>query len=263
MTALPSLDEPGRLSGHGKMTNVADPSASGARSRPERLAEDIESQILDERLPAGERFALRSELIDRFGVSPGVMNEALRILRERSIISVKPGAGGGIFISQPPPQIRLGAIDLWFRHTTVDVVDLFTGRSLLEDSLARAAVERATPADVRDLEWVLDEMRSTRHDPRLYLDANMRFHAAVARAARIDVLTGMYDLLVTSVRSLLVRAEFATEDADEILAHNFRIHGAIARAIRTQDHAALDEALLGHHIDLVRAPHPAPRHFHG
>lgn len=231
---------------------------AASRSQSERIADDIEAEILDQRPAAGSRFGLRGELIERFGTSPGVMNEALRILRERGVVSVKPGVGGGVFVAQPPPQLRLGAIDLWFRDSTVDAVDLFHGRSVLEDALAVAAVERATPSDVRDLEWAVEQLRETRHDALRYLDANMRFHTAVARAAHIEVLTGMYDVLVTTVRSLLIRAEFATRDAAEILEHNIRVHGELTRAIRTQDRDALDEALRGHHVDLVRAPSPQP-----
>ncbi|GAA0950582.1 hypothetical protein GCM10009554_50710 [Kribbella koreensis] len=119
-------------------------------SIPERVA-DLEQEILERRLESGARFALRTELIERFGVSATAMNEALRTLRERDVLYVKPGAQDGVFISQPPPQVRLGVIDLWFRGLSVDAVDLFEARSMLEDGFARVAAERATPQDARDL----------------------------------------------------------------------------------------------------------------
>src|SRR4051812_29573864 len=95
----------------------------------ERIAGTLEEEILQQRLEPGARFALRTELIDRFGVSASAMNEALRILRERGVIQVRPGAQGGVFIAQPPPQLRLGVIDVWFRGLLVDPVDLFEARS--------------------------------------------------------------------------------------------------------------------------------------
>lgn len=220
----------------------------------ERIAADLEEEILQRRLAAGARFALRTELIDRFGVSANAINEALRILRERGVIQVRPGVQGGVFVAHPPPQLRLGAIDVWFRGLLVDAVDLFEARSLLEDSLAGVAAERATPEDCRDMEWALEELREAREDARRYLDVNLRFHTAVARAARIPVLAGMYESIVTLVRGTLVRAEFSGSGAAKVIDENILVHARIARAIRERDQPALAAALIDHRADLVRLP---------
>lgn len=223
-------------------------------SVPERIAESLEEEILRQRLQPGARFALRTELIDRFGVSANAMNEALRILRERDVIQVRPGVQGGVFIAQPPPQLRLGVIDVWFRGLRVDAVDLFEARSRLEDSFATVAAERATPEDCRDMEWALEELREASDDPRRYLDVNLRFHTAVARAARMPVLAGMYESIVTLVRGTLVRAEFSDPRAAKIIDENVLVHARIARAIRERDQLALGAALVDHRSDLVRLP---------
>ncbi|GAA2807606.1 FadR/GntR family transcriptional regulator [Crossiella cryophila] len=225
-------------------------------SVPDRIADDIEREILAQRLDSGARFALRTELIERFGVSASAMNEALRILRERGVVQVKPGAQGGVFIAQPPPQVRLGVLDLWFRGLQVDAVELFEARSALEDSLSGVAAERATPADARDLDWALEELRERRADPRLYLEATMRFHGVIARAARIPVLAGMYESVVTLLRGALVRAEFAVPDAQAALARNIEVHARLAKAIAAGDREALAAALADHRVDLVRLGQP-------
>ena len=226
-------------------------------SIPERIAADLEQEILERRLDSGARFALRTELIERFGVSANAMNEALRILRERDVVQVKPGAQGGVFISQPPPQVRLGVIDLWFRGLLVDAVDLFEARSLMEDGFATTAAERATPEDARDLAWALEELRNAKEDPRAYLEANMRFHGAIARAARVPVLAGMYESIVTLLRGTLVRAEFSGPDVEAVIDHNVEVHARLARAITTRDHSALAKALVEHRADLVRISEPS------
>ncbi|MFV0461090.1 MAG: FadR/GntR family transcriptional regulator [Actinomycetales bacterium] len=226
-------------------------------SASERLAGDLEREILQQRHPSGARLALRSELIERFGVSAGTMNEALRILRERGLITVKPGVRGGVFVAQPPPQVRLGAIDLWFREHELHPLELLEARSVLEDSLAVVAAERATPEDLRDVEWALEELRAARADARAYIEANMRFHAAVTRAARVPVLAGMYDALVASIRALLVRAEFAGPGAHATLEHSLAAHAALARAIREGDQGALSVALGEHHTGLVSLGDPS------
>ena len=59
-------------------------------SRAERVAADLEHEILSARLPVGAHLGRRSEIMDRFGISPTVMNETLRILRDRDLVAVRP-----------------------------------------------------------------------------------------------------------------------------------------------------------------------------
>ena len=152
-------------------------------SRAQQIAADIEAQILSDRIPAGARLGLRTDLIRRFGVSPPVMNEALRILRERDLVTVKPGPNGGVIVDNPPPQLRLGGIDVWHQGLTIEPEQLFDARSHLDTLLTTVAVQRATPEDIRAMQWALDEMRAARDDARAFLDANMRLHLAIARAS--------------------------------------------------------------------------------
>ncbi len=232
-------------------------------SVPDRIAAELEKEILEQRFESGVRFALRTELIERFGVSANAMNEALRILRERGVVNVKPGAQGGVFVAQPPPQVRLGVIDLWFRGLRVHAADLFEARSLLEDSFAGVAIERATPEDARDLEWALEELRSRKGDAMQYLEANMRFHSVIARAARVPVLADFYESIVVLLRGALVRAEFAVPDARAALDSNVAVHARLAKAIITRDRRSLASVLADHRTDLVRFSEPARQHGHG
>ena len=90
-------------------------------SRAERVAADLEHEILTARLPVGAHLGRRSEIMDRFGISPTVMNETLRILRDRDLVTVRPGPGGGITVASAPAQVRLlgraGAGETWLALT--------------------------------------------------------------------------------------------------------------------------------------------------
>lgn len=223
----------------------------GGPSRAQQVAGQIEDGILAGRTPVGASLGRRTDLIEAHRVSPTVMNEALRILRERGLVDVRPGPGGGVFVTGAPPQVRLGALDLWFAPGTQDPLGLFEARTHLEDVLTSVAVDRAGPEDVRDMEWALDEMRSTT-DPRGYLEANMRLHLAIARAARIPVLTGTYEAVVAILRNAMTRVELLPGH-DEMFAHNVEVHTGIVAAIRDRDRAALGKLMDLHRGDLVRA----------
>ena len=220
-------------------------------SRAQRIAAEIEAEILADRMPTGARLGLRTDLIDRFEASPPVMNEALRILRERDLVTVRPGPNGGVMVASPPPQLRLGGIDVWHQGLTAEPEKLFEARSQLDLLLTMTAAQRATPEDLRAMEWALDDMRAAGHDAKAFLTANMRLHLAVARASRVDLLADFYESIVTLLASTMTRATFV-DDNDELLEHNLQVHANLIVAIREQDTIALQKLLSLHHLDTIR-----------
>ncbi len=223
-------------------------------SRAERVAADIEHEILSARLPVGAHLGRRTELMDRFGISPTVMNETLRILRDRDLVSVRPGPGGGITVASAPPLVRLGAFDLWFQPSNPHPLDLFEARLYLEFGLTKAAFERATRDDVAAMRSAMATMRAST-DARGFFDAVLAFHAVVAAAAHIPVLEGMHQMIITSIKTVLSRVVFA-DDHESLVAHSIAVHDDIVAAIAVRDQRSFVDALNRHDQDLIRVDDP-------
>lgn len=228
---------------------------SARLSRAQHVATLIEDALLADRTPVGTLLGRRTDLMKRYRISPTVMNEALRILRDRGLIDARSGARGGIFVAAQPPHIRGGGIDFWFSDTGRDPLELYEARMHLEDVLTRLAVDRAGPDDLRDMEWALDEMRRA-ENARAYFEANLRLHRAIARSSRLTVLTDIYEAIATLLSAGLTRVVMI-EDNEELVRHNIAVHHEIITAIRERDREALDKALRLHHHDLVRATDPS------
>jgi DNA-binding FadR family transcriptional regulator len=229
----------------------ADRSGLARASRAQRVAAEIEADILARKLTAGTKLGLRTELITQFGVSPAVMNEALRILRERSLVAVRPGPNGGVIVDSPPPQVRTGGIDVWHQGLSVDPEQLFDARTHLDSLLTTVALQRATPEDIRAMEWALDDMRAALEDARAFLAANMRFHLAVARASKIELLAGLYESIVTVLTATMTKASFV-DPGYELRRHNVQVHADLITAISDQDTTRLSKLLALHRQDTVR-----------
>lgn len=211
-------------------------------SRAERVASELETEILTKNMEAGTRIGLRTDLIERFGVSPGVMNEALQLLRERNLISVKTGVKGGVFVAKRSPHLRLGAVDVWFHRLPFDPIDLFESRMLLENMFSVLAMERAGPKDLRAAEWALDEMYKLREDPAGFISAKMRFNLALARSSRVGMLASFYDGVVAVLNGGIAHVSFVPDHVpiiDQVLA----LHSEILDAIREQEPQRLYEAI--------------------
>lgn len=228
---------------------------SARTSRAQDVAARIEEVLLTERTPVGTSLGRRSDLMSEHRISPTVMNEVLRILRDRGLVEVRSGARGGIFVAAQPPHVRLGAIDLWFSGTGWQPLQLFEARRHLEDLLTRVALERAGPEDLRDMDWALDEMNRA-SDAHAYLDANMRLHRTLARSSRLTVLAETYEAIATLLSAGITRAVLI-EGSEAIKRHNVSVHREIVLAVRERNREALDKALLLHSHDLVRSEDPS------
>jgi DNA-binding FadR family transcriptional regulator len=224
------------------------------RSRAELIATQVEDEILAARLPVGAHLGRRAEFMDRFRVSPTIMNETLRILRSRGLVGVRPGTGGGIFVASLPPQIRLGAMDLWFHESSTHPLDLFEARVHLEGRLTEIAFVRATDDDVADLQVHVEQLEAARN-ARAYLDAVMRLHRVLVRAAKVPVLDGMHQSVVALLQATLSRAEFI-DGYEQTLRHSIDIHAGLVDAIAARDRVAFDKIVRLHDADLVRADDP-------
>ena len=224
------------------------------RSRAEVVESHVEDEILISRLPVGAHLGRRAEFMERFAISPTIMNETLRILRDRGLVGVRPGTGGGVFVASLPPQVRLGAMDLWFSHSGVHPLDLFEARVHLEDALTTLAFHRADQRDIDAMQDALDNMQVA-HDARSYLEALLRLHRTLVSAARVVVLDGMHQSVVALLQAGLSRAVFV-DGYEPKLEHSLDVHRNIVEAIRRHDGGLFEKMMALHHEDLIRTDDP-------
>jgi DNA-binding FadR family transcriptional regulator len=169
-------------------------------------------------------------------------------------VTVRPGPGGGITVASAPPQVRVGALDLWFQPSTPHPLDLFEARLYLEFGLTKAAFERANNDDVAAMRSAMVAMRAST-DPTQFFDTVLAFHGVIAGAAHIPVLEGMHQLIVTSIKAVLTRVMFV-RDHEPLLTRSLDVHDDIVAAIALHDQRSFVDAINRHDQDLIRADDP-------
>jgi DNA-binding GntR family transcriptional regulator len=137
-----------------------------AASYADRAYYAIRELIVTLELPPGA-VVREPELTERLGIGRTPVREALRRLAQERLIEVFPRRG--MFV------------------TKVDVRDLARlceVRSALEPEAARLAAERATQADLVELQELLTELDGPkRRDPRAHIDLDERIHRAIYHAS--------------------------------------------------------------------------------
>jgi DNA-binding GntR family transcriptional regulator len=203
---------------------------SAVQSLADKAYHEIRGLIVSLELAPGTVIEER-ELIERLGIGRTPVREALRRLAQERLVEVYPRRG--MFV------------------TGVDVRELARlseVRAALEPEAARLAAERATDADRRRLDALLDELDAHESD---LMDLDERIHRAVYRAAHNDLLEGtleQYYVLALRIWTLALDHDAGLEEA-------VQAHRALLEAIRDGDGERAADAMRAHVLDFEQAMH--------
>ena len=166
-------------------------------SAPEMVAEQIVEKIASGELEPGGRLPSQRDLAHMLGVGRSSVREAINALVVLGYL--EPLQGKGTFIKEVLPDTdgRLEQLNLAFSAGTI--FDLMEARELLECQSAALAAERADRGQLRRLRTVLTDVAATENEYAIFLDADIRFHTAVADAAGNVVLCELTKLVLEKV----------------------------------------------------------------
>jgi len=145
----------------------------------------LERAIREEFSEPGTRLPKEADLADRFRVSRIVIREAMKILEERGVVSVRAGRGT-ITVAPSPDRVKEALLRL-FRDQPIPTLSemelMMELREVLEETAAGLAAIRATPEDLQKIAAALADMDAPGRSVQETVDADLRFHVAVAEAA--------------------------------------------------------------------------------
>ena len=194
---------------------------------PEMVVEQILEKLETGELLPGGQLPSQRELAQLFGVGRSSVREATNALVVMGYLEVIQGRG--TFIRQQLPGTDPSTAKLKNALAAGNIFDLMEARELLECKSCELAAERADEARLRPLEEALDEARATAPDdyPR-FLDADLKFHYALAEATDNDVICEMMKLVIEKVLAHHSRfrtkylsvnfRKFSIESADRVIA---------------------------------------------
>lgn len=220
-------------------------------SRPPGLAQNLASEIEEligtRSLRSGDRIATMEELRAQTGYGRATIGETARLLAERGSVEVRPGRGGGLFVAQVSPVIRLRQTLLTVPQGATTVADAIAVRDALEQLIALDAAAHRTDRDVRDLDGCLDVMRRADDDLEQFLHANWALHERVAEISPNQLARAMYVGMTRCIAELSVSADSETAASPrEYLDQRLAVHEQLVDAIRAGDAERARAAVHAH-----------------
>jgi GntR family transcriptional regulator, transcriptional repressor for pyruvate dehydrogenase complex len=144
-----------------------------------RIYEMIIEKIIRDDFSQGSRLPPEVELARLLGASRPVVREALARLRDDGIVASRRGSGSYILRRPDAALLRFAPLG-----SIADIQRCFEFRTGLEGAAAALAAERWQDEDLNEIKAALYELDICIRENRLGVDADERFHRAVARATR-------------------------------------------------------------------------------
>jgi GntR family transcriptional repressor for pyruvate dehydrogenase complex len=161
------------------------------KTRQNRIFQDVVDQIQDAILQGtlnpGDKLPPERELTEMFGASRGTLREALRILEQKGLITIKTGVAGGAVVNALSTDQMSESLDLLIRYQKVSLKDLAEFREGVEGMVAGLAAERAKAEDIAQLEGILERAKThlehgiSHWDE--FIEADNRIHLMLAHIA--------------------------------------------------------------------------------
>jgi GntR family transcriptional regulator, transcriptional repressor for pyruvate dehydrogenase complex len=215
-----------------------------ARSR--RTFEDATEQIVEAikagDLQVGHRLPSERTLSAQMQISRPTLRQAIRLLSDAGIIEVKPGPGGGMVVRSDniPPELVDGSghVDLRIGQ----VASVLEARRMIEPNVAQLAASRATDADIEAMQQIIELQRTAQKDEQRFLELDLRFHLAMARATHNETVVGVMRPLLRQLEIARRRMLQGDEDADRTV----DLHERTLAAIVSGDPAAIEQIMDEH-----------------
>lgn len=208
-----------------------------------RAYEDVVSQILSHikngQLKKGDQLPTERDLAETFKVSRTTVREAIRSLESMNMVESRQGNGTYVLANKDIEVQNL--CSALFRERD-DLIDIFHVRNIIEPSIAQLAAERATPAEIRELETIVGQHETNLTAGSPTIDTDTAFHMALAKAAKNRVLGRLVNALI----DLLSESRQEALQSGRRGAESLKGHWNILKAIERGDGEAAREAMRSH-----------------
>ena len=199
-----------------------------------RVVEEFGAGIVRGTYAAGTGLPPEVELCKDYGLSRATLREVVKVLAAKKLIHVQPHCGLSVV-----PQEKWNYLDadvLRWRLAAGDCAGfigvLLETRRLVEPAIADWAAQRASGADLAELEAALNEMDALYADKDAFNLADLRFHQALLASAHNVVIEQLGEALSTLQRAVFDVTYFPDATTRDI---TIRQHRALYDAIRLRN----------------------------
>jgi len=204
----------------------------------QHVVDEIQTAICEGNLKEGETLPSEMKLKEMFDTSRGTIREALRVLEQRGLVSIRTGANGGARIQGANTKPMTDSVAILIRQQKVSLHHLAEFRKMMEGHISEQAAKKADKNDVQKLMAILrDAAAHIQTKPsgwKEFHKMDAEFHRTLAMIAENPLLeanlTAVHDNIQIYFHQYLPWSEALLHD-------NFKDLCGIAAAVEQRDPA--------------------------
>ena len=222
----------------------------------ELVAERLVAEIGERRLLPGDTLPTERQLTQEYRVGRSSIREALRMLESQGLIEP---CGSGVFAVAEFRNPLNQSLSLLLSLDASNLGELYEMRTLIEGELAALAADRRTDEDLGRMLSALQEMRGGLDSEQLYIDADVRFHLAIADATKNRLALHMMQALRDLFHRALSSVYHIPGSPETSLEQHQLILDAIAAGSPQEARQRMHEHLVRVEAEIERTVAPSPR----
>ncbi|MDC5136707.1 FadR family transcriptional regulator [Acinetobacter baumannii] len=212
-----------------------------SKSQHALIVQQLGLKIVSGEISENEKLPSEVDLCEEYKVSRPVFREAIRVLNAKGLTYSRPKIGT---VVRPKEEWHLLDPDVlfWLIQTTPEhefFKTLSTVRRVLEPELAYIAASTANEEDIERIKQAYEGMKKATTVEE-FIEPDIQFHLAIAKATHNDLLAYMSKMLVLPLQQSIQ----VTSLRPNLQGHSLPRHKAILTAIENKDPLSARHASL-------------------
>jgi len=207
----------------------------------ERIVSQIEQRIEKGELKVGDQLPAERELAEQFAVSRTAVREAVKALRQKGLVEIRPGRG--TFITNGTSDTIRNSLGMLMKiGATKGSGNLVEVREILEPEIAALAATRITDEYIAAMQEAVKIMDTALDNVNVFVEADLDFHLALAEATQNPFIPILMDSIIDLLREQRKRIGLTKGGLQRGQTH----HKKILSAVINHDPEAARQAMQGH-----------------
>ena len=204
---------------------------------------------LKKKLRPGEQLPSERELSEVFNTSRVTIRSAILTLRNRGLLVVKKGTGGGTFVAEDIGEAQisdlLGDIIRWKKISLEHIIQV---RDIIEPEIAALAAQNADEQDIEDIWSIIHELDQRFKHKDTFQTRDEKFHKALANAAKNPLLSVFQASLMDLLFEFICGIGWRREHKENITQY----HKLVAEQVERREPVKARGIMIDHLADMAR-----------
>jgi GntR family transcriptional repressor for pyruvate dehydrogenase complex len=207
----------------------------------ERIVGQIEQRIVAGDLKVGDQLPSEHDLAQQFAVSRTAVREAVKALRQKGLVEIRPGRG--TFITNGTSDTIRHSLGMLMKvGVTKGSGNLVEVREILEPEIAALAAIRITDEYITAMQEAVKIMDTALDKVDVFVEADLDFHLALAEGTQNPIIPILMDSIIDLLREQRKRIGLTKGGLQRGQTH----HKKILDAITQRDPQAARRAMQDH-----------------